>query len=301
MLRPFAPSLALASLLVGFTAAAQAAPAGRSVILTGKAGESPLIYLAPGTVTAILLNAPILRESVQVEGRARFPVFVVGDQGVTLSPAVPLGTGERLALRVTYREGSPASVVFLLTGQPGAADGVVNVSRPQQTFEACRVELSATRERCEAQAKELAALKARPAALSPAAVALAGFVDKNGMRGEEFRQGCFMARGAELRPVTCWGLGGATWSVVLLEVSNTGGEPWAPEWAEVTPEGGEPRRARALLSEQATIPPGGMVRVAVELEMPARKEPKEWLEAPHAVRVCNGDGSRCLSVPQVTL
>jgi hypothetical protein len=31
----------------------------------------------------------------------------------------------------------------------------VNVSRPQQTFEACWVELSATRERCEAQAKEL--------------------------------------------------------------------------------------------------------------------------------------------------
>jgi uncharacterized protein (TIGR02268 family) len=291
----------LASLLVGFTTAAQAAPAGRSVVLTGKAGESPLIYLAPGTVTAILLDAPILRESVQVEGRARFPVFVVGDQGVTLSPAVPLGTGERLALRVTYREGSPASVVLLLTGQPGAADGVVNVSRLQQTFEACRVELSATRERCEALAKELEALKARPAALSPAAVALAGFVDKKGMRGQEFRQGCYEARGGELRPVTCWGLGGATWSVVLLEVSNTGGKPWAPAWAEVTPEGGEPRRARALLSEQATIPPGGVVRVAVEVEMPAREEPEEWLRALHTVRVCNGDGIRCLSVPQVKL
>jgi uncharacterized protein (TIGR02268 family) len=301
LLRPFAQSLALASLLVGFTAAAQAAPAGRSVVLTGKAGESPLIYLAPGTVTAILLDAPLLRESVQVEGRARFAVFEVGDQGVTLSPAVALGTGERLALRVTYREGSPSSVVFLLTGQPGAADGLVNVRRPQQTFEACRVELSATRERCEAQAKELEALKARPAALSPAAVALAGFVNNKGMTGEGFEKACFAANGAELRPVTCWGLGGATWSVVVLEVSNTGGEPWAPVWAEVTPEGGEPRRARALLSEQATIPPGGVVSVAVEVEMPARKEPKEWLRVLHTVRVCNGDGSRCLSVPQVTL
>lgn len=301
MLRPFAPSLALASLLVSFTAAAQATPAGRSVVLMGKAGESPLIYLAPGTVTAILLDAPIRRESIQVEGRARFAVFEVGDQGVTLSPSVALGTGERLALRVTYREGSPASVVFLLTEQPGKADGLVNVSRPQQTFEACRVELSATRERCEAQAKELEALKARPAALSPAAVALAGFVDKQGMRGAGFRQACSYARGVELRPVACWGLGGATWSVVVLEVSNTGGEPWAPAWAEVTPEGGEPRRARALLSGQATIPPGRAVSVAVEVEMPAREEPEEWLEAPHTVRVCDGDGSRCLSVPKVTL
>jgi uncharacterized protein (TIGR02268 family) len=301
LLRPFAPSFALASLLVGLTATAQPAPAGRTVVLTGKAGESPLIYLAPGTVTVILLDAPIQRESVQVEGRARFPVFVVGDQGVTLSPAVALGTGERLALRVTYREGSPASVVFLLTGQPGAADGVVNVSRPQQTVEACRVDLSATRERCEAQAKELEALKARPAALSPAAVALAGFVDRDGMRGRDFEQGCSYARGGELRPVMCWGLGGPTWSVVVLEVSNTGGEPWAPAWAEVTPAGGEPRRARALLSGQATIPPGGVVSVAVEVEMPKREEFEEWLSAPHTVRVCNGDGSRCLSVPKVTL
>ncbi|WP_224250286.1 DUF2381 family protein [Hyalangium gracile] len=300
MFRPFTPSFALASLLVGLTATVQAAPAGRSVVLTGKAGESPVLYVAPGTVTVILLGAPILRESVQVEGRARFAVFEVGDAGVTLSPAVALGTGERLALRVTYREGSPASVVFLLTGQPGTADGLVNVSRPPQTVEACRVELSATRERCEAQAKELEALKARPAALSPAAVALAGFVTKKGMRGAEFERACLKTRGEELRPARCWGLGGTTWSVVVLEVSNTGGEPWAPEWAEVTPAGGEPRRARAVLSGQVTIPPGGVVSVAVEVEMPAR-EWEAWLRAQHAMRVCNGDGSRCLSIPEVTL
>ncbi|WP_225410285.1 DUF2381 family protein [Stigmatella hybrida] len=301
MFRPFTPSFALASLLVGLTATVQAAPAGRSVVLTGKSGETPVLYVAPGTVTVILLGAPILRESVQVEGRARFAVFEVGDAGVTLSPAVALVTGERLALRITYREGSPASVVFLLTGQPDRADGLVNVSRPPQTVEGCRVELSATRERCEAQAKELEALKARPTALSPAVVALAGFVAEKGLRGENFDKACLETLGGEFRPARCWGLGGATWSVVVLEVSNTGEEPWAPAWAEVTPAGGEPRRARAVLSGQATIPPGGVVRVAVEVEMPAREEPEEWLRAQHAVRVCNGDGSRCLSVPEVTL
>jgi uncharacterized protein (TIGR02268 family) len=301
LFRPFTPRLALASLLVGLTATAQAAPAGRSVVLTGKAGESPLIYVAPGTVTAILLGAPILRESVQVEGRARFAVFEVSDQGVTLSPAVALGPGERLALRVTYREGSPAGVVFLLTGQPGEVDTVVNVSRPQQTVEACRVELSATRERCEVQAKELEELKARPPALSPAAVALAGFVGEKGLRGQDFRPECSDARGDQLRPAGCRGLGGATWSVVVLEVSNTGGAPWAPAWAEVMPAaGGDPRRARAVLSGPATIPPGGAVSVAVEVEMPER-ETEEWLSVLHTLRVCNGDGSRCLSVPKVML
>ena len=285
---------------MGLAATAQAAPAGRSVVLTGKAGESPLIYLAPDAPTFILLDAPIVRESVEVEGRARFAVVEVGDQSVTLSPSVALGPGERLALRFTYREGFPSSVVFLLTGQPGAADGVVNVRRPQQTVEACRLELSATRERCEAQAKELEELKARPPAVSPAAVALAGVVDLKGMRGKDFGRACFEVRG-ELRPVECRALGASTWTVVVLEVSNTGAEPWAPAWAEVTPAaGGAPRRARAVLSGQATIPPGGSVSVAVEVEMPER-ERDEWLSAAHVLRVCNGDGSRCLSVPEVRL
>ncbi len=190
--------------------------------------------------------------------------------------------------------------MFLLTGQPGKVDTVVNVSRPQQTVEACRVELSATRERCEAQAKELEELKARPPAVSPAAVALAGLGDGDGMTATDFREACDRVRG-ELRPAQCRGLGASTWSVVVLEVSNTGAEPWAPAWAEVTPAaGGEPRRARAVLPGKATISPGGAVSVAVEVEMPAR-EKGEWLRALHSLRVCNADGSRCLSVSQVKL
>ncbi|WP_224250224.1 DUF2381 family protein [Hyalangium gracile] len=299
MFRPIASPLALAALLVGLAAPAQAA-APRSIVLSGQAGESPLVSVAPGTVTVLLLDAPLVRESVEVEGRARFAVLDVGDTTVTLSPTAALAPGERLALRVTYREGFPLSVVFLLTGQPGAADVVVNVSRPRQSVEACRMELSATRERCEAQARELETLKARPPASSPAAVALSGFVDQQGVSGAYFDRARVGAHEGELRPTRCWGLGGPTWSVVVLEVSNTGGAPWAPAWAEVTPAGGEPRRARAVLSGQATIPPGGVVSVAVEVEMPAR-EKEAWLQARHAVRVCNGDGSRCLSAPKVKL
>jgi uncharacterized protein (TIGR02268 family) len=300
VLRPCVPPFAFVSLLVGLAATAQAAPAGRSIVLTGKAGESPLIYLAPDAPTFILLDAPIVRESVQVEGRARFARVDPSDQGITLALAAPLGPGERLALRFTYREGFPSSVVFLLTGGPGKADTVVNVSRPQQTVEACRMELSATRERCEAQAKELEELKSRPPVVSPASVALAELVDAKGMKVQEFLEECRNVLG-EFGAAQCRGLAASTWTVVALEVSNTGPEPWEPAWAEVTPTaGGEPRRARAVLLGQATIPPGGAVSVAVEVEMPAR-EPGAWLSEPHTLRVCNADGSRCLSVPQVKL
>jgi uncharacterized protein (TIGR02268 family) len=295
---------ALASLLVGLAAMAQVEPAGhavpRSIVLTGKAGEPPAIYLAPGSFTLIALDAPIVRESVQVEGRARFARVDPGDEGITLVLTAPLGPTERLALRFTYREGTPSSVVFLLTSQPGTVDTVVAVSRPQQTVEACRVELSAVRERCEAQSKELEELKARPPAVIPAAVALAGLVDVWGMKAEDFWDACSGVLGG-LRPVQCRGLAASTWTVVVLEVSTGGAEPWTPAWAEVTPAaGGEPRRARAVLSGQEAIPSGGAVRVAVEVEMPVRKK-EAWLQEPHSLRVCNADGSRCLSVPQVKL
>ena len=282
---------ALASLLVGLAATAQAAPAvgplapsfSRARRASRRCSTSRL-----DVPTLILLDAPIVRESVQVEGRARFARVDPGDQGITLWPLrCRSGPAERLALRFTYREGSPSSVVFLLTGQPGTVDTVVNVSRPQQTVEACRVELSATRERCEAQAKELEELKARPPAVSPAAVALAGLVDAKGMKGKDFREACAERARASFAPYSAGDSGRQRGAVVVLEVSNTGAEPWAPAWAEVTPAaGGEPRRARAVLSGQATIPPGGTVSVAVEVEMPARK-PEEWLQALHSLRVCN--------------
>jgi uncharacterized protein (TIGR02268 family) len=299
----FTPPFALASLLVSLAATAQAVPAGRpaprSVVLTGKVGESPVLYLAPGTFTFIVLDAPIIRESVEVEGRARFARVDPANEGITLVLGAPLRPGERLALRFTYKEGFPSSVVLLLTGQPGTVDEVVHVSRPLQTVEACWVELSATRERCEAHAKELEELKARPPGVSPAAVALAGLVDLKGMTAQDCSYARFKVEG-ELHPVQCKELGAATWSVVVLAVSNPG-EPWVPAWAEVTPAaGGEPRRARRVLPVQATIPPGGVVSVAVEVEMPVRV-PEEWLKAPHSLRVCNEDGSRCLSVPMVKL
>ncbi|WP_224370733.1 DUF2381 family protein [Hyalangium versicolor] len=297
-------AVALASLLGSIAATAQAAPAGRSgprsIVLTGKAGESPLIYLAPGSFTFIVLDAPIVRESVQVEGRARFARVDPSDLGITLVLAAPIAPTERLALRFTYREGSPGSAVFLLTGQPGEVDAVVSVSRPQQTVAACQVELSATIERCEAQSKELEELKARSPAVSPAAVALAGVVDLQGMWARTFREGCDQVEG-EFRAAQCRELAASTWTVVVLEVTNDGAEPWTPAWAEVMPAaGGEPRRARAVVSGQAPIPPGGTVSVAVEVEMPKRNS-ETWLQALHSLRVCNADGGRCLSISQVKL
>lgn len=305
MLQPCFRALVLAALLAGLTASAQPGPASRagprSIVLTGKAGEAPVLYLAPGSVTSVLLDGPIVRESVEVENRAHFALVDPGDQVITLALRAPLGRGERLALRFAYREGSPRSVVLLMTQRPGEVDEVVNVSRPPQALEACHAALAGVQERCEAQARELEALKARPPALSPAAVALSGLVNDEGLKSERFWKGCAGAGGELRAPDECWVLGGIAWSVVVLEVSNTGQTPWEPAWAEVTPlEGGEPRRARVVLSRQATLSPGETVSVAIEVEMPSRERPAR-LKATHALRVCDASGSRCLSLSQVNL
>ena len=306
MLQPSAPLLAAACLLVGLAHTAQAGPAAvsapRSIILTGEAGESPVISLALGSFTLLVLDAPIVRESIELEGRARFAVVDVGDRSVTLAPAVPLGPGERLALRVTYREGLPATVLFLLTGQPGQVDSVVTVSRPPQPAEACRVELSALHERCDAQGKELEELRARPPAISPAALGfavLSGLVDRKGMKVEQNRSRS--SEDGELLSERYTALAASTWTVVALEVSNTGTEPWEPAWAELTPvAGGEPLRARSVLSRQAPLPPGSSVSVAVEVEMPVRAQ-KGWLKEWHILRLCDAAATRCLSGLRVKL
>ncbi|WP_224363708.1 DUF2381 family protein [Hyalangium versicolor] len=300
-LPPRLPLFALAAVLVSLAGTALAAPAARSVVLTGKAGESPFIALALGTFTLLVLDAPIVRESVQVEGRARFSRVDPADQGITLALAEPLGPTERLALRFSYREGFPTSVVFLLTGAQGEADTVVNVSRPKQTLEVCREALSATRERWEAQSRELEDLQARPPVASPAAMALAGFLDAKGVQATELERACLREATGELRPVHCNSFRASTWAVVVLVVRNTGAAPWTPEWAEVSRgAGGAPRRARTVLPAHVTISPGGTATLAVEVAMPLGIQQPGRQEL-YSLRVCDVAGSRCVVVSNVTL
>ncbi|HEX8705341.1 MAG TPA: DUF2381 family protein [Myxococcaceae bacterium] len=302
MFQPSNSSLALTLVLASLAAtAAQGAAARRAIVLTGTPGEAPVLYLAPDIETFVLLDASIERQSVEVEGRARFARVDPSEQGITLVLRTPLLPGEQLALRFSYREGSPRSAVFLLTGKPGVVDEVVHVRRPPQAVEQCRVELAATHERCEAQARELEALKARLPVPSPAAVALSDIVGPKGMKGWLLKVDCIRDSGG-FRAEQCWALGAETWSVVVVVVSNTGTEPWVPAWAEVMPEaGGEPRRARTVLSTQASLLPGMTASVAIEVEMSERTNEKHWLTVLHSVRVCDAAGDRCVSVPRVKL
>jgi uncharacterized protein (TIGR02268 family) len=293
----------LASLLIGAAAAAQSASlkraAPRTVVITVGTAKPHDIRVAPGFLTTLLLDAPIERLAVEVEGRDRFSVMDAGDQLIGLMPESPLGPEESLTLRARYRAGSPEFVEFRLIAAPAEVDTVVTVNRPQEPTEACQAELLAARQRCEAQEQELEQLKAWLPATSPAALGLAGLVDKDGVKVERDPD-----KVAGLRPLKSTGLTrmrAAEWAVVVLHaVRNSGQGPWAPTWAEFTPmAGGPPRKARALLPLRVAIAPGEEVRMAIEVEMPQRDR-REWLNERYSLTLCDG-ARHCLTIQDLKL
>jgi uncharacterized protein (TIGR02268 family) len=96
------------------------------------------IRVAAGIATTLVFNAAIDRASVEVEGqRTRFRLVDVGERTLFLEPLVPPGDGERLGVRVRYKDGaSPASAVFALVSHPTVVDTRVDVARVQPTPEA---------------------------------------------------------------------------------------------------------------------------------------------------------------------
>jgi len=296
------PALTLATVLLGAAAVAQPAPpqraAPRAVLLKGRAGESLDVRVAPGFLTTIRLDAPLVREAIEVEGRARFSVDA-GDETLSVEPLAPLGPNESRLLRVPYRAGSPAFAVFRLLAATDEVDTVLTVSRPQPSAETCLPALIAADERSEAHLRELEQLKALLPAASPAALGLAGLVDEEGMKVESHRPR--VAGLGQLAFDHLTRLRASKWAVVVLHgMTNRGQEPWAPAWAEVTPTaGGPPRRARALLPLQVAIAPGESVSMAVEVEMPLR-EKKQWLRERYTLVLCDAAG-HCLTLQHVEL
>lgn len=296
------PALALATVLLGTAAVAQPSPlqraTPRTVLVTGQTGESHDVRVAPGFLTTIRLDAPLVREAIEVEGRARFTLDA-GDQTLSVEPLAPLGPHESRILRVPYQAGSPAFAVLRLLAATDEVDTVITVIRPQPSAETCLPALTAAQERSEAQSREVEQLKAQLPAASPAALGLAGLVDKEGVKVQQ--HWAHVTGPGRLEPEGLTLMRASQWAVVILHgVRNAGQELWAPEWAEFTPTaGGPPRRARALLPLQVAIAPRESVSMAVEVEMPLRDRTK-WLRESYTLALCDAAG-RCLTLQDVPL
>ncbi|WP_253895633.1 DUF2381 family protein [Corallococcus exercitus] len=260
---------ALLVLLLATAALAQPATASRErqerrVSLPDSASEPvPEIRVAVGAVTLLLFDAPLDRASVELGGRERFLFVDVGERMLALEPAADLGPGERLGLRVTFSDGArPEQAVFVLVTQPAAFDARVQVFRRAQSIPALQAELAEVR-------AELAALRARGDASSPAALALAGLLDEKGVAARRIGVQPEAQMQSSLQVVDGVSFRATAWAVVSMNVKNYGKTPWTPTEARLTHStGGAQVLVLGVRMRQPQIGPGEVGTVVVETEKP---------------------------------
>jgi uncharacterized protein (TIGR02268 family) len=212
----------------------------------------PEVRVAVGIATLLLFDAPIDRASVDVEGRAtRFRWVDVGERTLVLEPLVPPGDGERLGVRVRYKDGgSPAYATFALVSHPTGVDTRVDVVRVQIALETLAAELA----RCEAA--------------GPANLVLSGRLGVAGVQARRIKIIEDVQAGMWLKEATGYRAG--TWALVALLVHNLPGQqPWTVGEARLSRANGTRVKVVSLLMDKPRLAPGETGLVVAETESPS--------------------------------
>ena len=253
--------LLVAPLLVASSAAAQPSPPARQRQdrHLGLSAEQPLseVRVAVGNLTTLVFNALLEPDSLEVD-RSRFKLVDVGERSLTLEPATELGPGERLVVKVRFKDrAAPAQVIIILVSHPSEMDGKVEVERRVSTPEALRLALSQ-------KEAELEQLKAQCAADSPL----------KPVRSEGLPAGIApLHTGPKRAPVDASGLQvERTWNyrdkastVLTIQVLNPPGHgPWVLGQARLTGPEGEPVPVLKVWMTPSQLAPGQRGRVTLE-------------------------------------
>ena len=243
--------------------------------------------MATKVTTYLRFDAPIDKASLAVEGRAtRFKLVDPGEYIVGLEVTVEPGPGERLGVRVRYKDaGTPAYATFALVSHPTLVDKEVEVVRHPRTLEALEAELAEMK-------AELAALRA---VNGPAGLVFSGRLNLKGVQARRIEmptgpQGGLKAVGGE-------GYRANSWALAVVRVRNLPGQkPWEAGEARLTLADGTPVKVRSVDMNKAQLAPGEEGLVAVETEAP------HWNAGePLRLELLDKSGNRSLSIPEVKL
>ncbi|HYO55900.1 DUF2381 family protein [Archangium sp.] len=284
--------LPLALLLTERAAAAQ--PPAREqqqrqiVVPHGPDAPVPEVRVAANVATYLRFDAPIDRASVEVEGRAtRFRQVDPGERTLTLEPAVEPGPGEKVRVRVRYKDGAaPAYATFSLVSHPTLVDKEVEVVRRPRTIEALEAAL----------AEKEAELTALRAASGPARLVFSGRLDLSGVQGRRIEK---IPNDTRSGLKVAWGEGyrAGSWALALVHVRNLPGQkPWGPGKARLTRADDTPVKVLSVDMNQARLAPGEEGSVAVETEAPF------WsVDDTFRLELLDENGGRLLLIPEVKL
>ncbi|MCY1082621.1 DUF2381 family protein [Archangium lansingense] len=279
------PWLPLALLLTGSAAAAQQPPLPpherqeRQVVVPNNANEPvPEVRVAAGIATLLVFDTPIDRSSVEVEGRAmRFRLVDPGERTLVLEPLVAPGDGERLAVRLRFKDGaSPTYATFALISHPALVDSRMDVVRRQRTPEALEVALA----QCEAA--------------GPARLVLSGQLDREGVQATDFQGTIPPGNKSGLAAKKGTGYRATRWALLAIPVSNLPGQkPWAPGSARLFNAEGTPLGVRRISMERPQLQPGEAALVVVETDPPTSGKP------PYRLELLDTEGGRLLPIHDV--
>jgi uncharacterized protein (TIGR02268 family) len=273
-----APWLALCLLTAG-TATAQLQPTfrERQDRRTSLARTPTELRVAAGSVTTVILNGPLDRDGLVVD-RTRFKWAEVSDHMINLQPFADLGSGERIVVKVTFKDRSvPAQAIFVVTTHPTEVDGTVEVDRRANTPEA----MSAALAERDAQVEEL---KARCEMSGPIGVVRSGLVEDL-KPTITFKAEVPSENKDSLEVPLSIGTESKNWSVSTFRLRNPEGQKvWTLGSPALIGADGKPVKVRSVWMEKPQLGPGeeGLLMVetgappwaaggAFQLELPDRE------------------------------
>jgi len=284
----------LGPLLVASAAVAQPQPAGRQrqdrrVSLPTTVEEPvPEVRVASGNLTTLVFNAPLDRDTLEVD-RTRFKLADTGERSVSLEPATELGTGERLVVKVRFKDRAlPAQAVIALVSHVSEMDGKVEVDRKANTPEALLAALAQ-------RDAELEELKARYVSGGPAGIVLSGWLsERTGPIRLKAKKSVVQANG--LRTKEPFAYRGEFSVLLAIPLCNLPGQkPWVLGQVRLTGPDGVPLKTHFVQMNPATLAPGEEGRIVVETEVSPWTPDKAF-----TVELVDASGQRRLSFTLIT-
>ncbi|MFP2964150.1 DUF2381 family protein [Myxococcus sp. 1LA] len=257
----------------------------------------PELRVAAGVLTTLVFDAPLDRGSVELEGRERFRLVDAGDRSLVLEPAVDLGPGERLGLRVLFAgSSSQTQGSFVLVTHGAEVDTRVEVFRRKDSVELLHAELADMRAQLNAQAEELQMLRALRDSSGPSGLFMSGMLDHRGVIAGRILAGAKRASGESLTLVDGTSFRASNWAIIGVAVRNDGKKPWVPGTARiVSARGGTEVGVLAVRSSLPRISPGESGLVLVETEVPSWKPGEVCV-----LELLDGEGASQMTIPQMT-
>lgn len=241
----------------------------------------PELYVAAGNLTAVAFNGPLDRDSLVVD-RTRFKWADVGDHILSLQPFADLGSGERLIVKIGFKDRAlPAQAVLAIVTDAAVMDGNVEMDRRANTPEALLAALTQ-------KEAELEEIKARYAGNGPVGLVFSGWLNKN-MKPISFSVPLTESGG--LTVLEAIGYEGTSSALVTVRLRNL---PTQPPWTLGQVRLSGPGGAVKVLSVQMKaerLAAGEEGLVVVETKAPP------WMKGkPLSVELVDASGQRRLSL-----